>query len=116
MPRKNEIDYLSEISSALGSTEGSSITQNIVTSPALAASTSTNVLPARSTRQFLIIQNISDTNMYVNFGAAASTSTLLLPANGGGVSFEGAYVPLSTVNLFCTSASKPYYILEAYSS
>ena len=116
MPRKNEIDYLAEIAATLGSSEGAGVTQNIVTSPATVANQNVSPLPARATRQYLLIQNLSDTAMNVNFGANASATTMLLPANGGGVEFSGAYVPLSAVNIFCTAASKPYYILEAYST
>jgi len=92
-------------------------TENIVTGNSSAtANTSVSVLAARANRKYLVIQNLSDTNMNLNFGAAASASTMLLPANGGGVSFEGTYVPASSLNLVCSAASKPYYILEAYTS
>ena len=94
-----------------------SATENVVTANSSAtASTSSQILAARANRKYLVIQNLSDTNMNLNFGAAASASTMLLPANGGGVSFEGTYVPASALNLFCTAASKPYYILEAYTT
>ena len=94
-----------------------SATTNIVTANSSAtANQSSQILAARANRKYLVIQNLSDTNMNLNFGAAASASTMLLPANGGGVSFEGTYVPASALNLFCTAASKPYYILEAYTT
>lgn len=122
MPRKNEIDYLAEIatntsSSSGGSTTSLSLTQNIVTQSNTVANANVTPLPARATRKYLLIQNLSDTAMNVNFGANASSSTMLLPANGGGVEFSGSfYVPLTDVRIFCNSASKSYYILEAYST
>jgi hypothetical protein len=92
-------------------------TENIVTGNSSAtANANVAVLAARANRKYLVIQNLSDTNMNLNFGTAASASTMLLPANGGGVSFEGTYVPTSSLNLVCSAASKPYYILEAYTS
>lgn len=120
MPRKNEIDYLAEIASNTSNTSSTtslSLTQNIVAQSNTVANSNITPLSARGTRKYLLIQNLSDTAMNVNFGANASPTTMLLPANGGGVEFSGSfYVPLTDVRIFCNSASKPYYILEAYST
>lgn len=78
------------------------------------ANTSSNsVLSQNTTRQYLLFQNLSDTDMNINFGAAASSSTMLIPKNGGGIVFETGFVPTDAVNLICTAASKAYYILHA---
>ena len=78
------------------------------------ANTSSNsVLAQNTTRQYLLFQNLSDTDMNINFGAAASSSTMLIPKNGGGIVFETGFVPTDAVNLICTAASKAYYILHA---
>lgn len=74
---------------------------------------SNSVLSQNTTRQYLLFQNLSDTDMNINFGAAASSSTMLIPKNGGGIVFETGLVPTDAVNLICTAASKAYYILHA---
>ena len=93
-----------------------SLTQNIVALSDTVANGNRSALSSRPTRRFLLIQNLSDTAMNINFGADASSSTMLLPANGGGVEFSGPYVPTSEVRIFCTATPKAYYILEAYST
>jgi hypothetical protein len=77
------------------------------------ANTSAQALASSSTRQYLLIQNISDTDMYFNFGASATTSNLLIKSGGSGITFEAGFVPTDAVNVICASASKPYYILSA---
>ena len=68
-------------------------------------------------RNFLFIQNQSDTDMYVNFGAAASVSagtSILLEANGGLLAFQSpGFVDVQAVHLICASASKTYCAKEA---
>ena len=76
-------------------------------------STSAQALASSTTRQYLLIQNISDTDMYFNFGAAATTSHLLVKSGGAGIIFEAGFVPTDAVNVICASASKSYYILSA---
>ena len=77
------------------------------------ANTSTEALATNSTRAYLLIQNISDTDMYFNFGAAATTSNMLITKSGGGIVFESGFVPTDAVNVICSAASKSYYILSA---
>lgn len=77
------------------------------------ANTSAQALASSSTRQYLLIQNISDTDMYFNFGAAATTSNLLVKSGGAGITFESGFVPTDAVNVICSAASKSYYILSA---
>ena len=77
------------------------------------ANTSAQALASSSTRRYLLIQNISDTDMYFNFGAAATTSHLLLKSGGAGITFETGFVPTDAVNVICSAASKSYYILSA---
>jgi len=77
------------------------------------ANTSAQALASNSSRQYLLIQNISDTDMYFNFGAAATTSNLFVAKSGSGIVFESGFVPTDAVNVICASASKAYYILSA---
>jgi hypothetical protein len=77
------------------------------------ASTSAQALASNLTRQYLLIQNISDTDMYFNFGATATTNHLFVAKSGGGIVFESGFVPTDAVNVICSSASKNYYILSS---
>lgn len=69
---------------------------------------SQSILPADGNRKFLYIQNISDTAMNINFGAAASATTILLAASGGSWSSEYNWIPTDSVNIFCASGSKAF--------
>ena len=77
------------------------------------ANTSAQALASNTSRQYLLIQNISDTDMYFNFGATATTSNMLITKSGGGIVFESGFVPTDAVNVICSAASKSYYILSA---
>ena len=112
MPRKNEIDYLADISSALGATEGANVVTNIVND--VSVNGNVTALPTRPTRQYLLIQNQSDTQMTIGFGSNGTATSLRLPANNGGVVFGDSFVPVSDIRIFCTAAGKQFYILEAY--
>jgi hypothetical protein len=74
---------------------------------------SNSVLVENFSRQYLLVQNVSDTDMNINFGAAATSSTLLLPKNGGGIVFETGMVPTNQIFLRCSAAGKSFYILHA---
>ncbi|NBU70552.1 MAG: hypothetical protein EBS53_03750 [Bacteroidetes bacterium] len=75
--------------------------------------TSKEALASSSSRRYLLIQNISDTDMYFNFGATATTDNMLIAKDGGGIVFESGYVPTDAVNVICSGASKKYFILSA---
>jgi len=77
------------------------------------ANTSKQALASNSSRRYLLIQNISDTDMYFNFGATATTDNMLITKNGGGIVFESGYVPTDAVNVICSGADKKYFILSA---
>lgn len=79
------------------------------------ASTSESVFASKSDRKYLIVQNLSDTDMYVNVGAAAGNSagSMLLPASGGSIVFEDGYVPTEAVNIWCSASSKDYTAKQA---
>ena len=77
------------------------------------ANTSKEALASSSSRRYLLIQNISDTDMYFNFGATATTDNMLITKNGGGIVFESGYVPTDAVNVICSGADKKYFILSA---
>ncbi|NDF99119.1 MAG: hypothetical protein EB101_09385, partial [Chitinophagia bacterium] len=74
---------------------------------------SSQVFAANSARQYLLFQNLSDTDMNINFGAAASASTMLIPKNGGGIVFETGFVPTDSLEVYCAVNGKAYYALTA---
>lgn len=80
-----------------------------------AADTSEQVFAANTSRVYLLVQNVSDTDMWVDFGTSAvkDQPSVLLRANGGSIVFDGAFVPTSTVNIICGTISKPYTAKEA---
>lgn len=78
--------------------------------------TSQQLFDINNSRKYLVIQNISDTAMYLGIGFTPSSSTprgLLLAANGGGIVFEGSYIPTGAVNIVCASTGKRFEALEA---
>jgi hypothetical protein len=64
-------------------------------------------------RRYLFFQNISDTDMYINFGATATYDDLLVVKNGGTIVFETTFVPTDSLNVVCSAPSKKYFILTA---
>lgn len=99
------------VSPFVGAPISTSVTKT--TGSIASASVSQQALPASSTRKYLLIQNISDTDMYCNFGSTATTDNFLLTKNGGGLVFESGYVPTDSVTVICPLASKKYFILSA---
>jgi hypothetical protein len=75
--------------------------------------TSQQVAASNSNRKYFLIQNISDTDMYVGVGYTPTTTTgILLAKNGGGVSFESNYIPTSQINILCATTGKAFAALE----
>jgi hypothetical protein len=70
-------------------------------------------LASNASRQYLLIQNVSDTDMYFNFGATATSDHLFIAKSGGGIVFESGFVPTDAVNVICSAASKKFYILSS---
>lgn len=78
-------------------------------------STSTQVMAANEDRRYLLFQNISDTDMWVNFTSAAAASTAgsyLVPANGGSLEMGEAFITTQALNVLCTAATKAYTCKE----
>lgn len=65
------------------------------------------VFAANASRRYLLIQNISDTAIYVNFGADADTDSHSVKlAAGDTLVFETGFVPTSAVNILGTATKK----------
>jgi hypothetical protein len=82
-------------------------------STSASANTSAQALASNASRQYLLIQNVSDTDMYFNFGATATADHLFVAKSGGGIVFESGFVPTDAVNAICSAASKKFYILSS---
>jgi hypothetical protein len=77
--------------------------------------TPTQVFPAKSDRRFLLVQNLSDTDMYLGIGSTPSATTpqgILLSRNGGGFVAESSAVPSSEVQIVCSVASKRFHAIQ----
>lgn len=81
-----------------------------VTSGTTTATTSIEALPANTGRKFLIFQNQSDTDMYINFGEAATATSLRVIAGGNLLLDE--IVTYQTVNVYCASSAKAFTCVE----
>ena len=75
------------------------------------ANVSQTLVAENLTRNFIFFQNISDTDMFLGIGAAASTSSMLVPKNGGGIGFD-VFVPTNAINVLCTSQGKNFVAFE----
>ena len=91
------------------------ILSNGTTNTIVAANVSQTTLAANSTRKYILIQNISDTDMYINFGAAATigSDSILLTANGGFYERGEGFIPNEEVFIICSIISKNYTVKEA---
>lgn len=80
-----------------------------ITNPAA----SQQVFAANASRKYLFILNLSDTDMWINFGTAAVASqpSIKLVANGG--FFAPRVVSDESVNIICASAGKAFVAKQA---
>ena len=78
------------------------------------ASTSQQIFAANASRKYLLIQNISDTEMWIDFGidAVEAQPSLLLIANGGSFVAESQFIPTEAVNIICASNTKEFVAKE----
>lgn len=85
-------------------------TQSITT-----GGTHQQVFASNASRKFLLIQNISDTDMYLGIGFNPSNTTpagILLAKGGSGVVFESNYIPTSEIRIVCATTGKRFVALE----
>lgn len=77
------------------------------------AATSQQVFAANSARKYFFFLNLSDTDMWINFGtpAVASQPSIKIPANGG--YFEPLVVSDDAVNVICGSNTKAFTAKQA---
>lgn len=64
-------------------------------------------------RSYLLVQNNSDTDMWLGIGVTPSVGTgIRLFANGGGFVAENEFIPSGAVRIICSAAGKAFYALE----
>jgi len=64
-------------------------------------------------RSYLLVQNNSDTDMWLGIGVIPSVGTgIRLFANGGGYVAESDFIPSGAVRIICSAAGKAFYALE----
>lgn len=77
------------------------------------ASTSQQVFAANSVRAYLLIQNISADDLYINFtGAASASSGSIKISPDGAFAFEDNFVSTEAVNIFGATAGQAFTAKE----
>lgn len=77
--------------------------------------TSEEVMPANASRRYMIIQNLSVSDvMWIDFGtdAVEDQPSLQLAANGGSFVMEGSFICTQAVNIICATGGEPYAAKE----
>lgn len=73
------------------------------------------VFAANSSRCYLFFQNLSDTVMYLNFGAAATAGagSVQVAASGGAFVMEGTFISGQAIHVFCATTGKAFTAKQA---
>lgn len=69
---------------------------------------------ANESRTYLLIQNVSAYDMWVDFGATAvaNSPSIRLPATAA-IVFEGTVVPSDAVSIYCATTGAKYVLKQA---
>jgi hypothetical protein len=71
------------------------------------------VVFADTKRSYLLVQNISDTDMWMEFNSPGAVGRgIRLLANGGGYVAESGFIPSGTVRIICSAAGKAFYAIQ----
>jgi len=77
-----------------------------------AGGTSQNIAAYHADRNYFFFQNVSDTTMYLNLSANATTSSIPVAANGGTFVWDN-FAPINPINVFCAATGKAFVAFEA---
>lgn len=77
-----------------------------------ADATSQVIAPANAQRTYFLFQNVSDIDMWINFGTAAVADKPSIKVLAGG-NYEPLVPPLGTVNVIGATAGKKFVCKEA---
>jgi len=71
------------------------------------------VFASNANRKFLLVQNVSDTDMNLGIGYDPSATTgIFLGKNGSGVVFESSFIPTQEIRILCATTGKAFVALE----
>jgi len=71
------------------------------------------VFASKADRKFLLVQNVSDTDMNLGIGYNPSATTgIFLGKNGSGVVFESSFIPTQEIRILCATTGKAFVALE----
>jgi hypothetical protein len=78
----------------------------------VAAGVSQEVVGENLDRKYLLVQNVSDKDMYVGIGVnPVVEGGLLLPKNGGSLVCD-LFIPTQAINIYCDTDGKSFVCLE----
>ena len=64
-------------------------------------------------RSYLLVQNTSDTDMWMRFGGVPNVGTgIKLVANGGSYVAEDGLIPSGAVNIMCSASNKRFHAIQ----
>lgn len=87
---------------------------SVATTLQIQTAAESQVVFAATPRTYLLVQNNSDTDMWLGIGVVPTVGNgILLPAFGGGYVAEDAFVPSGSVNIVCSANGKAFYALQA---
>jgi hypothetical protein len=77
------------------------------------ANTSQQIIAANTNRRYLLIQNHSDSIIYIAFGVTATTSNGIgLTPGGGSLIYENGFIPTQAINAICTRSNSDFVAWE----
>lgn len=76
------------------------------------ASTSYDVVGTNASRRYALVQNISDTGMWLGIGSAATTTNGIFLASNAGIVWESGFLPTATLSILCTTSGKRFVVKE----
>ena len=86
---------------------------NVTHTPIIVLTSTTVVLAANLNRKYLLIENDSDTTIYISYGvAAANNQGVRLNANGGSHEFPAGLIFTGAINAINSSGSKNLLVTE----
>lgn len=90
--------------------DGMSASLTDASSTIASANAAQTILSAQATRKYFFFQNLSDTDMYLNFGSVATigAGSMWIQAGGGAMIFENKICPNDSVSVICSAAGKGF--------
>lgn len=78
-----------------------------------AGATAQSLMSSNASRKYLFIQNVSDTDMWINFGTTAVADQPSIKVEAGtAFAMESAFVSTQSISIICASISKKFVAKE----